>query len=146
LFLPYSGTTLSNYAEPMFRLWDDTEWHRNSNCDISNEYGFSSLNGLCNVTFHGPFGDRVLSAHFTYLPSARRVNPSGTTIGVSTETFVSFTFGSRNFVSSFWIEAGVLNLGGVLLKRTKSEPRAAKSSDNWVLISFRIRTYASADL
>ena len=32
--LPYAGTTLSNYAEPLFRLWDDVDWHRNSNLYI----------------------------------------------------------------------------------------------------------------
>lgn len=32
--LPYAGTTLSNYAEPLFRLWDDVNWHRNSNLYI----------------------------------------------------------------------------------------------------------------
>lgn len=32
--LPYAGTTLSNYAEPLFRLWEDVDWHRNSNLYI----------------------------------------------------------------------------------------------------------------
>jgi hypothetical protein len=32
--LPYAGTTLSNYAEPLFSLWDDVDWHRNSNLYI----------------------------------------------------------------------------------------------------------------
>jgi hypothetical protein len=31
---PYAGTTLSNYAEPLFRLWKDVDWHRNSNLYI----------------------------------------------------------------------------------------------------------------
>jgi hypothetical protein len=29
--LPFAGTSLSNYAEPLFRLWDDVDWHRNTN-------------------------------------------------------------------------------------------------------------------
>ena len=33
--LPYAGSTLSNYAEPLFRLWDDLDWHRNSNLFIT---------------------------------------------------------------------------------------------------------------
>lgn len=33
--LPYAGTTLSNYAEPLFRLWEDVDWHRNSNLYIT---------------------------------------------------------------------------------------------------------------
>jgi len=33
--MPYAGTTLSNYAEPLFRLWNDLDWHRNSNQYIS---------------------------------------------------------------------------------------------------------------
>lgn len=32
--LPFGGTTLSNYAEPLFRLWDDVDWHRNTNLYI----------------------------------------------------------------------------------------------------------------
>ena len=32
--LPYAGTTLSNYAEPLFKLWNDTHWHRNTNLYI----------------------------------------------------------------------------------------------------------------
>ncbi|MCC5846279.1 MAG: hypothetical protein JJU05_18680 [Verrucomicrobia bacterium] len=33
--MPYAGTTLSNYAEPLFRLWEDADWHRNSNLYIT---------------------------------------------------------------------------------------------------------------
>ncbi|TVQ23104.1 MAG: hypothetical protein EA383_14665 [Spirochaetaceae bacterium] len=33
--MPYGGTTLSNYAEPLFRLWEDLDWHRNSNLYIT---------------------------------------------------------------------------------------------------------------
>jgi hypothetical protein len=32
--MPYAGTSLSNYAEPLFRLWEDLDWHRNSNLYI----------------------------------------------------------------------------------------------------------------
>ena len=29
--MAFEGTTLSNYAEPIFSLWDDTNWHWTSN-------------------------------------------------------------------------------------------------------------------
>jgi hypothetical protein len=29
--MPYTGLSLSNYSEPIFTLWDDIDWHRNSN-------------------------------------------------------------------------------------------------------------------
>lgn len=32
--LPFAGTTLSNYAEPIFSLWEDEDWHRNTNIFI----------------------------------------------------------------------------------------------------------------
>ncbi|MDR3267398.1 MAG: hypothetical protein LBT24_07515, partial [Tannerella sp.] len=34
--LPYEGISLSNYGEPLFSLWQDTDWHRNSNLFILN--------------------------------------------------------------------------------------------------------------
>lgn len=33
---PYVGLSLSNYSEPLFSLWDDVDWHRNSNLFILN--------------------------------------------------------------------------------------------------------------
>ena len=32
--MPFDGISLSNYAEPLFSLWDDIDWHRNSNIFI----------------------------------------------------------------------------------------------------------------
>jgi hypothetical protein len=29
--MPFTGLSLSNYSEPLFSLWDDLDWHRNSN-------------------------------------------------------------------------------------------------------------------
>lgn len=29
--MPFNGLSLSNYSEPLFSLWDDVDWHRNSN-------------------------------------------------------------------------------------------------------------------
>jgi hypothetical protein len=29
--MDFAGTTLSNYAEPLFSLWSDVDWHRTSN-------------------------------------------------------------------------------------------------------------------
>ena len=34
--MPFEGISLSNYAEPLFTLWDDVDWHRNTNIYILN--------------------------------------------------------------------------------------------------------------
>jgi len=34
--LAFAGATLSNFAEPPFALWDDVDWHRNSNLFLLN--------------------------------------------------------------------------------------------------------------
>ena len=34
--MPFEGISLSNYAEPLFTLWNDTDWHRNANLYILN--------------------------------------------------------------------------------------------------------------
>ncbi|RTE08406.1 cellulase-like family protein [Paenibacillus whitsoniae] len=36
--LPFAGTSLSNYAEPQYRLWKDEEWHRTTNLFLQNSY------------------------------------------------------------------------------------------------------------
>ena len=34
--MPFEGISLSNYAEPLFTLWNDADWHRNANLYILN--------------------------------------------------------------------------------------------------------------
>jgi hypothetical protein len=34
--MPFEGTSLSNFAEPLYSLWDDVDWHRNTNFFIRN--------------------------------------------------------------------------------------------------------------
>jgi hypothetical protein len=34
--MPFTGLSLSNYSEPLFSLWDDVDWHHNSNLFILN--------------------------------------------------------------------------------------------------------------
>ena len=34
--MPFEGISLSNYAEPLFTLWDDVDWHRSTNLFILN--------------------------------------------------------------------------------------------------------------
>jgi len=34
--MPFQGTSLSNFAEPLFSLWNDVDWHRNTNLFITN--------------------------------------------------------------------------------------------------------------
>ena len=34
--MPFRGVSLSNYAEPLFTLWDDVDWHRTANLFILN--------------------------------------------------------------------------------------------------------------
>ena len=37
--LPFEGISLSNYGEPIFSLWDDVDWHRNTNLFILTNKG-----------------------------------------------------------------------------------------------------------
>ena len=34
--MPFEGTSLSNFAEPLYTLWNDVDWHRNANIFILN--------------------------------------------------------------------------------------------------------------
>ena len=34
--MDFNGSSLSNYAEPIFSLWNDADWHRDTNaCFLS---------------------------------------------------------------------------------------------------------------
>jgi hypothetical protein len=48
--LPLAGTSLSNYAEPLFRLWNDEDWHRNANLFILNSKNRRSEK-ICRMPF-----------------------------------------------------------------------------------------------
>jgi len=34
--MPFEGVSLSNFGEPLFTLWNDSDWHRNANLFILN--------------------------------------------------------------------------------------------------------------